>query len=590
MATSGHLTLNTVPTGATHWRCRTVAAQVGVSSASVQRAWRAHRVHPHRVSTFKVSKDFQVLEKLTDVVGLYMKPPDNAAVLCLDEKTMIRALDRTPPGLPLKRGKAGTMTRDDKRHHHGTIDLFAALKILDGEVLGECRAWHRHQEFLCFLRKLDRQLPTAVDPHLVLDHASTHSEDRVRAWLDAHARFRGSGDGCIAGPPPGDRSGRGADRSVPSVSAGRPGASGWIRRGTGARPGRPLGWHVCRARRSESQGARSQQPSGLRITGVGPTLLGSALVNRTLDCASGGSPHLRRNATQERREDRHPADGWTRWKGRSWDRLREPRAVGGRLGGTCPPSSDGSVAPPGGLRVDNARMPDNWIEAVGQGPAAEPGKRLRILVLEDEPLFRDLLVRALDRPGLRVVGAFATAPEALEAAPHVRPDVAILDIELAGGWTGIRVGVQMRQLVPRVGVLLLSNHADAELLSGVRPEELAGWSYLLKRSVADVSALVRAIEGAAAGLVVLDPQLLKRRSSRLSGPLGTLTPRQLQVLDLIAQGYTNSGIAEQLGLAEKSVENQINLLYHALAIDRADGSLHVRVQAVLTYLGHRLES
>ncbi|HVA21793.1 MAG TPA: response regulator transcription factor [Candidatus Micrarchaeia archaeon] len=235
-------------------------------------------------------------------------------------------------------------------------------------------------------------------------------------------------------------------------------------------------------------------------------------------------------------------------------------------------------------------MPDNWIESVGQGPAAEPGKRLRILVLEDEPLFRDLLVRALDRPGLRVVGAFATAPEALEAAPHVRPDVAILDIELAGGWTGIRVGVQMRQLVPRVGVLLLSNHADAELLSGVRPEELAGWSYLLKRSVADVSALVRAIEGAAAGLVVLDPQLLKRRSSRLSGPLGTLTPRQLQVLDLIAQGYTNSGIAEQLGLAEKSVENQINLLYQALAIDRADGSLHVRVQAVLTYLGHRLES
>ena len=191
MATSGYLTLNTVPTGATHWSCRTVSAQVGVSSASVQRVWQAHRLHPHRVSTFKVAKDPQVLEKLTDVVGLYMNPPDNAAVLCLDEKTMIRALDRTQPGLPLKRGKAGTMTHDDKRH--GTIDLFAALKILDGEVVGECRAWRRHQEFLRFLRKLDRQLPTALDPHLVLDHASTHSEARVRAWLDAHPRIRASG-------------------------------------------------------------------------------------------------------------------------------------------------------------------------------------------------------------------------------------------------------------------------------------------------------------------------------------------------------------------------------------------------------------
>jgi len=181
------LTLNTVPEGATHWSCRTMAKQVGVSPASVQRVWREHRLYPHRVSTFKVSKDPQFLEKLTDVVGLYMNPPDNAAVLCIDEKTMIQALDRTQPGLPIKRGKAGTMTHDYKRH--GTIDLFAALNILDGEVVGQCTARHRHQEFLRFLRKLDREFPKSLDLHLVLDNSSTHSEVSVRAWLDAHPRF-----------------------------------------------------------------------------------------------------------------------------------------------------------------------------------------------------------------------------------------------------------------------------------------------------------------------------------------------------------------------------------------------------------------
>jgi transposase len=183
-----HLTLNAVPEGATHWSCRTMARQAGVSPASVQRVWREHRLYPHRVSTFKVSKDPQFLEKLTDVVGLYMNPPDNAAVLCIDEKTMIQALDRTQPGLPLKRGKAGTMTHDYKRH--GTIDLFAALNILDGEVVGQCTARHRHQEFLQFLRKLDREFPKSLDLHVVLDNSSTHSEASVRAWLDAHPRFR----------------------------------------------------------------------------------------------------------------------------------------------------------------------------------------------------------------------------------------------------------------------------------------------------------------------------------------------------------------------------------------------------------------
>ncbi len=169
-----HLTLNTVPEGATHWSCRTMAKQAGVSPASVQRVWREHRLYPHRVRTFKVPKDPQFVEKLTDVVGLYMNPPDNAAVLCIDEKTMIQALDRTQPGLPIKRGKAGTMTHDYKRN--GTIDLFAALNILDGEVVGQCTARYRHQEFLRFLRKLDREFPKSLDLHLVLDNSSTHSE------------------------------------------------------------------------------------------------------------------------------------------------------------------------------------------------------------------------------------------------------------------------------------------------------------------------------------------------------------------------------------------------------------------------------
>jgi transposase len=182
-----HLTLNTVPEGATHWSCRTMAAKVGVSSASVQRVWREHRIYPHRVSTFKVSKDPRFVEKLTDVVGLYMNPPDNAAVLCVDEKTMIQALDRTQPGLPIKPGKAGTMTHDYKRN--GTVDLYAALDILSGEVVGQCTARHRHQEFLSFLRKLDREFPKPLDLHVVLDNSSTHSHPNVRAWLDAHPRF-----------------------------------------------------------------------------------------------------------------------------------------------------------------------------------------------------------------------------------------------------------------------------------------------------------------------------------------------------------------------------------------------------------------
>jgi len=164
-----------------------MAQRAGVSPTTVQRVWSEHRIYPHKVRTFKRSRDPFFVEKLTDVVGLYLNPPDNAAVLCVDEKTMIQALDRTQPGLPIRPGKAGTMTHDYKRN--GTIDLYAALEVLSGEVIGQCTARHRHQEFLSFLRKLDREFPKSLDLHIVLDNSSTHSHPNVRAWLDAHPRF-----------------------------------------------------------------------------------------------------------------------------------------------------------------------------------------------------------------------------------------------------------------------------------------------------------------------------------------------------------------------------------------------------------------
>ena len=184
-----HLTLNTrPPDGATHWSCRVMANEVGVSSATVQRIWSEHRIFPHRIRTFKVSRDPQFLEKLTDVVGLYMNPPDQALVLCLDEKSQIQALDRTQPGLPMKPGKAGTMTHDYKRH--GTVSLYAALNVLEGSVVGQCLPRHRHQEFLRFLRQLDREFPKSLDLHLVLDNSSTHSTPQVKTWLASHPRVK----------------------------------------------------------------------------------------------------------------------------------------------------------------------------------------------------------------------------------------------------------------------------------------------------------------------------------------------------------------------------------------------------------------
>ena len=180
-------TTQTTPPGETHWSCRTMAKAQGVSPATVQRIWDAHGLQPHRTKAFKLSNDPLFTEKLTDVVGLYLNPPEKALVLCVDEKSQIQALDRTQPSLPMKRGRAGTMTHDYKRN--GTTTLFAALSTLDGSVIGQCLPRHRHQEFLKFLRTLDRELPRGLELHLILDNYQTHKHANVTAWLEKHPRF-----------------------------------------------------------------------------------------------------------------------------------------------------------------------------------------------------------------------------------------------------------------------------------------------------------------------------------------------------------------------------------------------------------------
>jgi transposase len=180
-------TLRSKPKGATHWSCRTLAAAQGVSKSAVNRIWQSHNLKPHRTKTFKLSRDAKFLEKLTDVVGLYLNPPQQALVLCVDEKSQIQALDRTQPGLPIKKGRCGTMTHDYKRN--GTTTLFAALDVLQGRVIGQCHERHRHQEFLRFLRRLDREFPGKIPLHLVLDNYGTHKHVKVREWLKRHPRF-----------------------------------------------------------------------------------------------------------------------------------------------------------------------------------------------------------------------------------------------------------------------------------------------------------------------------------------------------------------------------------------------------------------
>ena len=180
-------TLQQRPKGATHWSVRTMAQAQRISPAAVQRIWHAHGLKPHLVRTFKLSHDPQFNQKVHDVVGLYLNPPEHGLVLCVDEKSQIQALDRTQPGLPMKKGRAGTMTHDYKRH--GTTSLFAALNVLDGTVIGECMPRHRAQEFLRFLKMLNRELPRNKELHLIVDNYYTHNTPDVRAWLDAHPSF-----------------------------------------------------------------------------------------------------------------------------------------------------------------------------------------------------------------------------------------------------------------------------------------------------------------------------------------------------------------------------------------------------------------
>jgi transposase len=180
-------TLHTKPKDATQWSTRTMAKAQGVSHSTIQRIWDAHGLQPHLVKAFKLSNDKRFEEKLTDVVGVYLNPPDKAVVFCVDEKTQIQALDRTQPGLPMKKGRCGTMTHDYKRN--GTTCLFAAMNVLEGKVLGACYPRHRHIEFLKFLRAINRDVPGDMDIHMILDNYGTHGHPKVKAWLAKHSRF-----------------------------------------------------------------------------------------------------------------------------------------------------------------------------------------------------------------------------------------------------------------------------------------------------------------------------------------------------------------------------------------------------------------
>jgi transposase len=182
-----HATLHEKPPGETHWSCRSMAKAQAVSPATVQRIWSARDLKPHRVKTFKLSNDKRFEEKLVDVVGLYLNPPENAIVLAMDEKSQIQALDRTQASLPIKPGRAGTMTHDYKRN--GTTTLFAALDVLTGSVIGQCLPRHRHTEFLKFLRTIDGEVPKGLEIHLILDNYATHKHENVQKWLAKHPRF-----------------------------------------------------------------------------------------------------------------------------------------------------------------------------------------------------------------------------------------------------------------------------------------------------------------------------------------------------------------------------------------------------------------
>jgi DNA-binding NarL/FixJ family response regulator len=225
-----------------------------------------------------------------------------------------------------------------------------------------------------------------------------------------------------------------------------------------------------------------------------------------------------------------------------------------------------------------------------------PSATTRLVVVEDEPLFRDLLRHALEASGtldageedasgpVEVVGTFDRGEGAIEGIAALRPDVALLDIHLAGEMTGVELGVRLREVLPGVGIVLLSATNDVTVLTSLPDEVVGGWSYLLKSSVADLAVLRRAIRGARDGHVVLDPELVGALPERAAGPVESLTARQRELLALMAEGYSNAAIAEELFLAEKSVENHLSRIYHALGIHSVDPQAHPRVQAVLAYL------
>jgi transposase len=180
-------TLHSKPENATHWSVREMAKAQKVSRMAVHRVWKKYNIRPHRVKTFKISRDPHFVEKVKDIVGLYLNPPDRALVLSVDEKSQIQALDRTQPGLPMKKGYAGTMTHDYKRH--GTTTLFAALNVLDGKVISACMKKHRQDEFLKFLKRIDQETPKDLDLHLIVDNYGAHKTARVQSWLKRYPRF-----------------------------------------------------------------------------------------------------------------------------------------------------------------------------------------------------------------------------------------------------------------------------------------------------------------------------------------------------------------------------------------------------------------
>ncbi len=180
-------TTKETPPNATHWSTRSLAKTLGISQSMVHRVWKANGLKPHLSRTFKVSNDPHFVEKLIDVVGLYLNPPDHALVLCVDEKSQIQALDRTQPGLPLKKGRCGTMTHDYKRN--GTTTLFAALDVAEGRLIGQCMNRHRHQEWIKFLKLIDTETPKELDLHLIVDNYATHKHPKVKSWLKRHSRF-----------------------------------------------------------------------------------------------------------------------------------------------------------------------------------------------------------------------------------------------------------------------------------------------------------------------------------------------------------------------------------------------------------------